>query len=495
MAEAERRPGRENPRLIAIGGEAPREIPLDARKTSVGSASDNQIVIGDKSVSRHHAVIRRRLGRFRLADLESTNGTFVNGRRVRDPAVLRRGDEIRLGSVRFVFLTRAGRLSVIRAATVIPGLVLLFVVGFSVTHLYLTHRGGTGPGPAASRAVSPPSRSASATKSEVSKSAPARAEIAKIAKIDLKKSSAPAAVSAPSSAASITPPTPAPLGPQPEWLKLLNFYRAQAKLTPVNEDVKLSAGDLDHVNYLVKNLGPALRAGGNPGIDAHLEDAHKPGYTSPGAAAGMASDVDFLAFRGRKPSDPASGALSDWISGAFHRLPLLNPRLQRIGFARYCDSSLCVFALNAQTDVAQLPGGPRLYDAPVEFPAPDSTTAMRTFINEWPDPLSACRGYSSPSGLPITLALGKRAPVGLDSYTVTRVVDSSGATEDVPACGFDSSSYTNSDSATQSTGRGALSASGAVVVIPRDPLIKGASYKVSLVVNGKQYNWKFSVAR
>ncbi|MHB8384621.1 MAG: FHA domain-containing protein, partial [Candidatus Binataceae bacterium] len=71
------------PRLIAIGaGAGPRELPLLRRKITVGSAIGNHFVLSEKTVSRRHAVIRRRLRGFDLIDLESTNGTYVNGVRV-----------------------------------------------------------------------------------------------------------------------------------------------------------------------------------------------------------------------------------------------------------------------------------------------------------------------------------------------------------------------------------------------------------------------------
>ncbi|HXW84857.1 MAG TPA: FHA domain-containing protein, partial [Candidatus Binataceae bacterium] len=66
-------------RLIALGVEQAREYPLGAGSTTLGSTPDNDIVLSDPGVSRHHARITRRGGRFRVTDLESTNGTYLNG--------------------------------------------------------------------------------------------------------------------------------------------------------------------------------------------------------------------------------------------------------------------------------------------------------------------------------------------------------------------------------------------------------------------------------
>ncbi len=57
----------------------------------------------DPELSRHHAEVSRLpTGEYRLEDLSSTNGTFVNGARLQAPVVLALGDEIELGSSRLV---------------------------------------------------------------------------------------------------------------------------------------------------------------------------------------------------------------------------------------------------------------------------------------------------------------------------------------------------------------------------------------------------------
>ena len=63
---------------------------------SIGRAADNDLVLRDERVSRHHARISGRRGTLVYADLESTNGSEVNGHRVTE-VVLGAGDTIRLG--------------------------------------------------------------------------------------------------------------------------------------------------------------------------------------------------------------------------------------------------------------------------------------------------------------------------------------------------------------------------------------------------------------
>jgi FHA domain len=66
----------------------------------IGRSSGCQIVIGEPTVSRRHARLRSRDGRWVLQDLGSTNGTFLNGRRV-GRCELRPGDLVLLGEAAF----------------------------------------------------------------------------------------------------------------------------------------------------------------------------------------------------------------------------------------------------------------------------------------------------------------------------------------------------------------------------------------------------------
>ena len=90
-------------RLVALGSSPAREYSLDKPTIAIGSHPKNDVVADDTTVSRRHATITRKGDGFELADLGSTNGTFVNGRRLAEPVVLKPGDEIKFGSVRFGF--------------------------------------------------------------------------------------------------------------------------------------------------------------------------------------------------------------------------------------------------------------------------------------------------------------------------------------------------------------------------------------------------------
>jgi hypothetical protein len=72
---------------------------------SFGRHRDNDVILCDDQVSRHHARITRHGENFLLEDLSSSNGTFLRARRLRarTPSELVDGDEIQIGSVRLVF--------------------------------------------------------------------------------------------------------------------------------------------------------------------------------------------------------------------------------------------------------------------------------------------------------------------------------------------------------------------------------------------------------
>jgi pSer/pThr/pTyr-binding forkhead associated (FHA) protein len=88
---------------LEIGGE---RHPLPSGGLTIGRSGDNEIQLADPVASRRHARVEPRQGTYLLIDLDSANGTFVNGQRVQQHA-LRDGDEIRIGSTRIMFRGQA----------------------------------------------------------------------------------------------------------------------------------------------------------------------------------------------------------------------------------------------------------------------------------------------------------------------------------------------------------------------------------------------------
>ena len=69
----------------------------------IGRRPDNDLVFASRIVSGHHAQLERNGDTFTLRDLDSTNGTFVNGARISGAVALHDGDEIWIGDERLIF--------------------------------------------------------------------------------------------------------------------------------------------------------------------------------------------------------------------------------------------------------------------------------------------------------------------------------------------------------------------------------------------------------
>jgi pSer/pThr/pTyr-binding forkhead associated (FHA) protein len=104
LRAASREPTLELGRLVVVASPAGEPasgttLPLDAI-TTLGRDVNNAVVVDDEFVSAEHAVLTFRGRTWYVEDLDSTNGTFVNGSPVDGVAPLGYGDEIQLGQVR-----------------------------------------------------------------------------------------------------------------------------------------------------------------------------------------------------------------------------------------------------------------------------------------------------------------------------------------------------------------------------------------------------------
>jgi Inner membrane component of T3SS, cytoplasmic domain len=81
--------------VVTSGPESGRRVELGA-EMAIGR-QDGDLVLEDPEVSRRHAVLRRSGESVVVEDLESTNGTFVNGERIQGPITVGAGDQVRVG--------------------------------------------------------------------------------------------------------------------------------------------------------------------------------------------------------------------------------------------------------------------------------------------------------------------------------------------------------------------------------------------------------------
>ncbi len=89
--------GESQPRLLANDG---RSFVVDDRPLVIGRSPDVEVVINDSGVSRRHAEVWRTTEGVAIRDLQSTNGTFVNGHRISAVSLSPR-DDVTIGTLHF----------------------------------------------------------------------------------------------------------------------------------------------------------------------------------------------------------------------------------------------------------------------------------------------------------------------------------------------------------------------------------------------------------
>lgn len=172
----------------------------------------------------------------------------------------------------------------------------------------------------------------------------------------------------------------------------INLHRKAAGLEPVVFDPALSKGCAAHAAYLVTNVDhPSTQ-----GLGLHSEDPKLPGYTKEGERAGKAS-VIFLGLEGEQ-------AVDGWVGSFFHRIPLLQSRLRKVGYgvAKGGPAKVTV-VLDATNGL-----GPTKDSTVVLYPAEDQKDVPLRFVPEIPDPIPDRVG---PSGFPVTAIFAEGALV------------------------------------------------------------------------------------
>ncbi|HEX4474685.1 MAG TPA: FHA domain-containing protein, partial [Polyangiaceae bacterium] len=94
--------------LVVLSGSRKGAMIPVGDKTRIGKADDNELVLGDDTVSRHHCELVREGSAVRVRDLGSTNGTRVDGTRVTD-ALLSPGAVLKVGEVEIALRSVAPR--------------------------------------------------------------------------------------------------------------------------------------------------------------------------------------------------------------------------------------------------------------------------------------------------------------------------------------------------------------------------------------------------
>jgi hypothetical protein len=255
------------------------------------------------------------------------------------------------------------------------------------------------------------------------------------------------------------------------WLDRVNFYRATAGLPPVEEDPSLSGSVVEHARYMVRH--DEIK---------HSQNRRRELSTPAGSEAAAAS----VLAGSSSATERDTWAVDLWMQAPFHALGLLDPSLERVGFGIHRAAGGKIQTA-AGLDVLRgrnPAGSSRAF--PIVWPADGAMVPIGTHTSEYPDPLSSCRGYSAPAGLPVIVQLGPGALT--PRVTATWFVDGDRPLEH---CVFDETSYRNADREEERAGRAILDARDAIVIVPRAPLLPGHSYRVVIDTNGQRIDWTF----
>jgi len=246
-------------------------------------------------------------------------------------------------------------------------------------------------------------------------------------------------------------------------LARLNQIRKLAGLDPVELDPTLSYGCRKHSTYLVRNEGRRTQGG-----NAHREDAGARGYTPEGAKAAAASVISWGAD---------IRAVDNLIASLYHRLPLIDPCLKRVGIGsekggRF-GSVVCIDSKSGEEPGDWKPEH-------VLYPADGQSDAGTGFVTEHPDPIPP--KAKRPVGFPVTIQFrpGDRVTGAKISLTESGAdVPGHVSTPEKPASGFPQSNT--------------------ICLIPAAPLKSGATYtaKVTCTLNGKPFEkeWSFTTGK
>ena len=249
----------------------------------------------------------------------------------------------------------------------------------------------------------------------------------------------------------------------PAWLDRLNQWRGAAGVLPLTENTTWDQGDAAHSLYMVKNQQIT-----------HYELSTLPYYTVAGDTAARNGNIEVNSTT----SFSDAQSIDWWMAAPFHELGMMDPRLTSTGFGSYREVRSgwqAGFTLDTLRGNS-FTGG----TYPVFFPGAGSSVPLTSYNGgEFPDPLTACPGYSAPTGLPITIQVGGNVATSATASAFT------GNGTPLAHCVIDSSN--------PSVGSG-LRTRGAVILIPQSPLQPGVIYAVSLTVNGVPYAWTFNVS-
>ncbi|MGH9133780.1 MAG: CAP domain-containing protein [Ilumatobacteraceae bacterium] len=251
--------------------------------------------------------------------------------------------------------------------------------------------------------------------------------------------------------------------PDDAWLDVVNAYRSMSGLPPVAENAGWSTDAAAHSCYMLHN-----------GI-SHDEVPGQPGYTSGGDVAGNSGNVAVSS----SPTATARDHIELWMTGPFHAIGILRPKLATTGFGMCADESTSPWRSGATLDVLRGVDDSRPDPTTATvFPGRDATVALDHFVTESPNPVTLC-GWTGGAGLPL-IALMPAA------------VGTAGATLVGPDGPVETCVLHGGNTASSGTAQAILGSANAVVVVPRQPLAPG-SYTSTVTTSAGDVTWSFTI--
>ena len=87
--------------VVTAGDKVGTEIALAGRQLTIGRAGDSDLIVDDEYASTHHAKLVFINGDWLIQDLDSTNGTFLDGQKVSTPLPVAMNTQVRVGQTTF----------------------------------------------------------------------------------------------------------------------------------------------------------------------------------------------------------------------------------------------------------------------------------------------------------------------------------------------------------------------------------------------------------
>jgi hypothetical protein len=245
------------------------------------------------------------------------------------------------------------------------------------------------------------------------------------------------------------------------WLTTVNTYRAMSGLAPVTENAAWSIEGEAHSCYMLQN-----------GI-SHDEVPGSPGYTTGGDTAGNNGNVAVAS----SITATARNHIDLWMTGPFHAIGLLQPKLATTGFGMCTNGATPTWHSGATLDVLRgVDGQLANPTAATVFPGRNATIALDAFRTESPSPLTECN-WTGSAGLPL---------IAMMPGTVT----SANATLSGPG-GVVETCVLHGEN-TGGTAQSILRSNNAAVIVPRAKLAPG-SYTATVNTTGGNVTWSFTI--